>query len=309
MDSSAISTLVGIAVLVLLGFLIVRVIYQLVFKRKNRVERLKMRDIGTILDRSIMAYRHNLLPLLIVSALCVPLGNVSMQASGLLGFSWALFLFDGFEQHDTWIALLQIIIFTLILLGATGIGKTLLMCSAMHGMHAAGEGQTMKLADALPHKRLWAVVGMIALMILPSLLFTYLGLIGALIWMYWSLAPVIMFYESLGPYAACKRSYQMVRSQWSALLNTMVPLWLIGWLVIGTPLYGSLLALGFVYPSMPELIADLMFICWIIGSVFVAPLMALGSLQFYLYLREREQPASTFTYSDMTMAADLSSGR
>jgi hypothetical protein len=114
--------------------------------------------------------------------------------------------------------------------------------------------------------------------------------IGIVLWRYWALAPVLLVTESLAPWAACKRSAQLIRGPGGRQLNDMLgPLWLIGWLVMG-PLLGGVLfvlestvGLPAAYSSASLLLVALLLIY---GGVFVAPLKALGVFHFYHYLRE-----------------------
>jgi hypothetical protein len=264
-----------VVVLVLLIFM--------VLNRKKNPNRLRMADVGTILDRSLRSYRMNLVPLLVMSALFVPLGNISNTAASIH------MLFIGIEQFvsssPSWDVSLLL---GLVWLGAVGIGKTLLACVIVRAMHYGEHGNVVRLGDKLPEKRWGAMLGLAVIMIIPSLLLNYLGIIGALVWMLFAAAPVVMFYEGIGPWSACKRSYSLVKSNASALLNTLVPLWLIGWLLIGGTLYSVLFALDTMQLISSLLASGLSLLIWLVGGVFVAPLMTLGVLQFYGMVRERE---------------------
>jgi hypothetical protein len=126
------------------------------------------------------------------------------------------------------------------------------------------------------------------MMIIPSLLTAFLGIIGALIGLFWAVAPVVMVYEEVGPVVATQRSFDLVRRNYSALLNTLVPLWVIGWVVVGSLVVGSIFLLDRVAGLSPTLIEAVNYAGWTAGSVVVAPLVACGSLSFYLYVREFE---------------------
>lgn len=126
------------------------------------------------------------------------------------------------------------------------------------------------------------------MMIIPSLLTAFLGIIGALIGLLWAVAPVVMVYEEVGPVVATQRSFELVRRNYSALLNTLVPLWVIGWVVVGSLVVGSMFLLDRVAGLAPTLIEAVNYAGWTAGSVVVAPLVACGSLSFYLYVREFE---------------------
>ncbi|HEY3231710.1 MAG TPA: hypothetical protein VGJ87_20950, partial [Roseiflexaceae bacterium] len=56
---------------------LVALILLLVFRRRKQSNRLRLSEIGTIIDRALRAYRRNLVPLLALSAICAPLGAVA----------------------------------------------------------------------------------------------------------------------------------------------------------------------------------------------------------------------------------------
>jgi hypothetical protein len=254
--------------------------------RRNRTpnpNRLHMADIGTIIDRSVRSYRMHLVPLLVISALLVPLGNISNYASSV----HLLFAPHGIFLYSTWDLMLNMTILVGFL-GALGIGKTLLACAVVSAVQQSEDSTPMRLNDALPQGRWRAIIGLTVIMIIPSLLLAYMGIIGSLFWLFFAAAPVVMFYERLGPWSAFKRSYSLVKAHYSALLNTLVPLWLIGWLLAGGTLYSVLLLLDTFTMLSPTFLASLSMAIWLLGGVFVAPLITLGALQFYLLVRERE---------------------
>lgn len=291
--------LMSALVLLLFGliiFLIVRIV-----TRKQSADRLRLRDIGTILDRTVWDYRQHLVGLLLISALCVPLGNVSSYGLSVLQYylvlslldPWGTFTATTMSSSTSMPILISMLITMISLFASFGVGKTVLMYKTMQKMRALTAEDTFSLEHQLQPERWDILVGLVAIMIIPWLLFAFLGLIGAAVWLSWSLAPVVVVYEGLGPVAAVKRSYQLVRGRWSSLLNTLVPLWVIGWLIIGVPLYGSLVLLHWVAPMSPDLMAQLAFLAWLVGSIFVAPLGALGARNFYLEVRDRERTAPT----------------
>lgn|GEM_PF-6491986 len=64
-----------------------------------------------------------------------------------------------------------------------------------------------------------------------------------------------------------------------------MPLWVIGWVVVGSLVVGSMFLLDRVAGLAPTLIEAVNYAGWTAGSVVVAPLVACGSLSFYLYVR------------------------
>jgi hypothetical protein len=265
--------------------------------RRNRTpnpNRLHMADIGTIIDRSVRSYRTHLVPLLVISALLVPLGNISNHASGV----HLLFAPYGIFLYSTWDFMMNM---TMLIgfLGALGIGKTLLACIVVRSIQQSKDGAPIRLGEKPTEGRWNAIIGLTAIMIIPSLLMAYLGIIGSLFWLFFAAAPVVMFYEGLGPWSAFKRSYSLVKAHYSALLNTLVPLWLIGWLLAGGTLYSVLLLLDTFTMLSPTFLASLSMAIWLLGGVFVAPLITLGALQFYLLVRERERATAAEVTPDV----------
>jgi hypothetical protein len=270
--------------LVLLLLLIVRLV-----RRKKRPASFQLRDVGSMIDRSISAYRRHLIPALMLSAICLPLGSSSAYSIFLLSGTFAFIpSMPSSEPIDP----ILFLIGALTLLGAFGIGKILLVCGIAAGMRAERHGQPITFGALVPQQRPGAVLALILLMIIPSILSSVLGLIGGLICLFWALAPVAMLHEDLGPWAAIKRSWSIVRAHYSALLNTLVPLWLIGWLIVGTPLFVSLWLLGFL--GVGSVATSTLLLCgWLIGQICVAPITAFGAVCCYLYVQEHATPPAS----------------
>jgi hypothetical protein len=248
-----------------------------IVRRRKQAKGYTLHDVGTLIDRSLSAYRKHLVPILIASAVCLPLGSVS-------GFSQTFLL--GFAAVIMPAAPPALLLNLLGLLGMFGVGKTLLALGVAQAMLSSSTGRAVTVSDLAP-RRPGAVIGLIALLVVPSLATAFLGIIGALIALLWALAPAALVFEELGPWAALKRSARIVRAHYSGLLNTLVPLWLIGWLVVGTLLFGSLFVLRLLVPLPPTLSAQLLLGGWMVGNIFVAPLTAFGTLSFYLSARDR----------------------
>jgi hypothetical protein len=269
-----------ITAVIVIGLALVVIVIIRLIRRKKRPATFRLRDVGSMIDRSISAYRRHLLPALILSAICLPLGSSSTYSVSLLsGMLPFVILPDSTTP-------MMFLIAGLSLINALGIGKTLLACGVAAGMRAAREGQPVTLGAFFPRRRLGAVLGLVLLMIIPSILSAMLGFIGGLIALFWAVAPAVMLHEDLGPWAATKRSTTIVRANYSALLNTVVPLWVIGWLIVGTPLFVGLWLLGFLGLASGAMASTLLLCGWVIAQVCVAPITAFGSICFYLYVQE-----------------------
>jgi hypothetical protein len=102
----------------------------------------------------------------------------------------------------------------------------------------------------------------------------------------WSLAPAVMRYEALGLRAALRRSAQIVRAQRSGMSNVSLALTLIGWLIVSVPVIAVALLAELALPAF-AITGRVAALIWAVGSVFVAPLLALGAAEFYVYVRDR----------------------
>lgn len=270
--------------LLLVGILIFRIV-----RRKPRPGAYRLHDVGTILDRSISAYRRHIVPILLLSILCLLVGSSSSYNVSLLTILLPLF-----TNSTSSLSVDTVVLLTgaTIILNMLGIGKTILACGVVSALSIEQTGQAVTFGRLLPRQRLGAVIRLALLMIIPSVFSTLLGWLGGLFALQWMAAPAAMIYEGLGPWAAVKRSFSLVRPHYSALLNTIVPLWVISWLVVGTPLFGSvwlLTTLGLVKSTTSVL---LLVATWIVGQICVAPVTAFGAVSFYLYTAEQSGATS-----------------
>jgi hypothetical protein len=274
-----------IPIVVILLFLVVVGLYR---SRKPQ-PKLGLRDITMIIDRSIAAYRRHLVPALGLSALCFFLGSSS-------GFGATLLIMPVLQlvMPEVQPGLPSLLTNLWALWNLLGIGGTVLAVGAAAGMAALGaKGASVPIAAFLPRQRPWALLGLVLLMTIPSIMSSFLGIIGMLLALFWSLAPVVMQFEGLNPWRAVRRSYALVRANYSALLNILVPLWLIGWLIVGLPIFGSiwlLAALGLVYELQLTMLISLGFV---LGQIAVAPLSAFGAVCLYQYIQAPVEAAST----------------
>jgi hypothetical protein len=266
-----------IPIVVILLFLLVVGLY----RRRKAQPRLGLRDIATIVDRSIAAYRRHLVPALALSTLCFFLGSSS-------GYNVALLrtLTLGFAAPEAQASLPSLLTNLWTLLNFLGIGSTVLAVGIATGLYEAGnQGISVPVAAFLPLRRPWALLGLILLMSITSIVSTFLGIIGMLLAVFWSLAPVVMQFEGLSPWRAVRRSYALVRANYSALLNTLVPLWLIGWLIAGLPIFGSIWLLNVLGVVPGAQAAPLATLGLALGQIMVAPLTAFGAVCLYQYLQ------------------------
>jgi hypothetical protein len=265
-----------------------------VIARRRQTAKLTWTEIGTIIDRSLRAYRRNLVPLLALAAVCAPIGVFTY------GSIFSFFVDSntfGREPSTTWIqAVVRIGTIFMFVMGSLGLGKTLLACGVAQAMYDDAIGQPVSLGRMLSQQRWGATLGLMLRMIVPSLINMFLGYIGALLTLSWRVVPTALVFEKLGARDAVRQGRELVKPCRIQLADVLIPLWLIGWLIAGAPLLGGFLLLNMVFQLSPEMTAALTLIGWVLGGVFVAPLMALGATQFYLYARERslEQAVQRF---------------
>lgn len=255
-----------------------------IYRRREKDKNLKAAEVGTIIDRALWSYRQHMLLLLILSAVCLPLGNLYGYQFLYLSSNPVL---DSPRLPGVSADLASILFMIFGICGVTGIGKTLLLCGIAQAFLHHPEGEPIRLRDAFPRQRLWTMAGIVVLMIIPSLINGFFSILGGLVSLYWSLVPVVILSESQGPLKAFKRSYQIVQQEFSGLLNTVVILWFIGWIIVFALVYGTLFIVQLLVELPPSFVTGWLFAGWVGGSVFTAPLTALGTFQFYQCARER----------------------
>lgn len=245
-------------------------------RRRTGERPLALAELGTIMDGALHAFRADMLPLLAASIVMLPL---SLSAGVQLWFVGRVLDLESARSESIWRGLL-----VLGMLGAFGLGQTLLACGVARAHQLRRAGQPVTLRAMLIHDRWRAMLALAAVLALPSAFANMLSLFGALYALHWALAPAALMLEDLGPVAAIKRSVRLVRRHYSGLLNVLVLLWCIGCLLIATPL-----ALGHMF--MTKLAVSplwsnegLLFLLFVGGSVLVAPLTASGCVRFLLYL-------------------------
>lgn len=257
-----------------------------VIARRRQTTRLTWNEIGTIIDRSLRAYRRNLVPLLALAAVCAPIGVF------IYGSIFSLFLDNGIfttgpvPETGLQVAVRVGTIFMFVM-GSLGLGKTLLACGVAQAMYDDAAGQPVSLGRMLSQQRWAATLGLMLRMIVPSLINAFLGYIGALLTLSWRVVPAALVFERLEARDAAKQGRELVKPCRIQLADVLIPLWLIGWLLAGAPMLGGFLLLNLLTEISLEMTVALTLLGSILGNVFVAPLMALGATQFYLYVRER----------------------
>jgi hypothetical protein len=299
-------------VLLLLFALSVRV-----FWSANDANWLVARDIATAADRAVHDYRQRLVPLLALAAVLTLFGVASPLLAPLaLQQIWPL--------RETFLEQMPLTVWLLIARlawagTALGLGHSLLAYAAACALADDYAGRSLKALGAAL-LRDWKGTLLLAIPLsVPSLLVTLaismysiafveqaanfsarsslfplavfgvpLLLITALIIaLRWSLAPTVMFYEALGPIAALRRSAKIVQAQRSGMFNLWLIGGLIGWLMVSVPASTILTLLRWVVLPTPELIGRFAVLIWALGSIFVAPLLALGPVELYLSLHAR----------------------
>lgn len=278
----------GVLVLALLvgvpALLIVLIVRRARQKRRPGVS---LRELGSLLDQSLTLYRRHLAPLLLLSLLCLPFGTSSRASLGLL--TGVLLLAPArLGGNGSDLVVTALLIFGV--LSVIGLGRVLLLAGITLALQHADPAAPRTLLQFWPQQRRGALLGVAALLVVPSLASSLLGIIGTLVALLWALAPVVCIAEGLGPWASLKRSVQLARRFYSALLNTTVLLWLIGWLVVGTLAWGAAWLLGLLVGSSAGATAGVLLAGWLLGEVVIAPLVAVGTFCCYGFVRAREQP-------------------
>jgi hypothetical protein len=190
----------------------------------------------------------------------------------------------GYEWVET---LGRVVGVVILVMGTLGLGKTLLACGAAQALYGESSGQPSSLRRILLQQRWGATLGLMGRMIIPSLIRAFFGYLGVLLTLSWWVAPAALIFEGLGSRDAIKHGRALVKPVRGQMVDVLVALWLIGWLIAGAPLLGGFWLLNLLIQMPPQISNGAMMIGWIAGSVFVAPLMALGSIHFYLYVRDR----------------------
>jgi hypothetical protein len=293
-------------------FLVVGLIALIVmlFLRRKNPARLAWSEVGTIIDRSIKAYRRHFVPLLALSAICAPLGAVtstSLSSSIVNVFAPSSMLVgdDGLRFA------VRVVSMVVLVMGSLGLGKTLLACGVAQALRDEAEGLPVSLGRMLSQQRWRATIGLMLRMIVPSLLNAFLSLLGLLLTLSWRVVPTALVFEQLSARDAVKQGRALVKPVRWQLADVLVPLWLIGWLIVGAPLFGGLWLIMIFFSSLSAgALEALTFLGSIAGSAFVAPLMALGASQFYLFVRDRSTQHMEATiealYGDGAAAASQS---
>jgi hypothetical protein len=283
---------------------LVAVIIVLFLRRRNPA-RLTWSEVGTLIDRSLRAYRRQFVPLLALSAICAPLGVVTYSSF----YSFLVTLNTPAPLHGSgdWLQLaMRIVSIGVLVMGTLGLGRTLLACGAAQALRDESEGQTVGLGRMLGQQPWRATIGLMLRMIVPSLINALFGVLGLLATLSWRVAPAALLFEQLDARDAVRHGRALVKPVRGQLADVLAPLWLIGWLIVGVPMVGGLWLFELFGALSPSAIEALTLIGWIVGSVFVAPLTALGAAQFYLFVRERStqrmEAAIDALYGDASMA-------
>lgn len=279
--------MIAFSALILVVALIIGILGMLA-RRTAKGNVMALDEIGVIVDRALRSYRQHVPALLVCSFIALPLGTTLLH--GYVESSMTSLLAPlVFDPAAFWQAspLYQVVV----VVGMLGFGKTILGCLVASAVKLGAEGHLVGALELLRRQRWRSVLGLAALVALPSLVSAVVPIIGPLIGVIWALAPAVLVYEQLGPVAALRRGVQIGYSrEFSALVGVTFILWLIGWLIAGVPIAtGALLIRGLIAPD-PQLARTLALLALLAGSVFVAPLLALGSLHFYIYLGGRFEP-------------------
>jgi hypothetical protein len=270
-----------LALFLFAGVLVSFIIFRLV-RRKPRPGAYGLQGVGAIIDRAISAYRRHIIPILLLSILCFFVGSSSWYNIPPL-----LVILQPLPTASLSLDTYLLLTAATMIVSMLGIGKTILACGAVNAILSEQRGQKVTFGCLIPRHRLGAVLGLALLLIIPSILSMLVGWLSGLFAVLWMAAPAAMIYERLGPWAAVKRSFALVVPRYGVLVGTIVPLWVTGWLVVGTPLFGGLwllTATGLVDSTTSFV---LIVAVWIISQICVAPLPAFGAACFYLSIGEQ----------------------
>lgn len=251
-------------------------------RRRTPSKALRLGEVGLIIDRSLRRFQRLLVPLLALSLLALPLGIgggvSSVILTQLLGLRLSLGVPRGAPN-------------ALLGLGVLGVGKTLLGCGVGWALQLHGRGDAVTLGTVLRAVHWRRAASLAVLVALPSALAAALGLLGPLVALFWQMAPCALVAEELRPLAALRRSIKLVREHSSALFQTLAALWVIGWLLAGTPLLAGrvlLAATGALAPQALDRVSSALFA---LGTVAVAPLLAVGAFECFAYVAARDADA------------------
>ncbi len=287
------------------------VLIVVLFLRRRNPARLTWSEVGTLIDRSLRAYRRQFVPLLALSAICAPLGVVTY--SSLYSFLVTLDTPAPLDGSGDWMqTAIRCISIGVLVMGTLGLGRTLLACGVAQALRDEAEGQPVGLGRMLGQQPWRATIGLMLRMIVPSLINALFGFLGLLATLSWRVAPAALIFDQLGAGEAVKHGRALVKPVRGHLADVLAPLWLIGWLIVGVPMVGGLWLFELFGALSSGAIEALTLIGWIGGSVFVAPLTALGATQFYLFVRERSTQRMEATidalYGDATVARSQGMG-
>ncbi|HEU4327920.1 MAG TPA: hypothetical protein VFS21_32590 [Roseiflexaceae bacterium] len=252
------------------------------FRLRRNPLLLRLGELGTVMDRALRAYREDLTTLLLLGVLFAPLGVLPSDGQVISSFLLGLLLAPSFGTGRP-----TDLLWLLPLVSTAGIGKVLFACCVARVAQLRAAGAPVSVRAALRHGRWRAAIGLAALLAIPSLVISFFGVFGALAGLLLALAPPLLLYEGIGPFQAVRRSLDLVWRNYSALLNTLVPLLVIGWLMVSVPLALVTLVLQLLGGLDADRQTLLVAAVYLAGSAFIAPLLAQGKVQLYLYVRGR----------------------
>lgn len=263
---------IGLVVLFILGGM----------SRDIQRSRCTFADIGTITDQSLHLYKRHLVPFTLLAAITAVLGNVPLFHSHVHLLLTLVAPSPGLPNIITQSPVSNNIVS---LITGLGIGQTVLSCSVTRAIQLSITQKNVNLIHVFSHLPWRAVIGLAAILAIPSLLCTFFPLVGPLITLLWSFAPIILILESSTPIAAIRRSFQLVYNREYTSLVVMYGLLLtVGGLLVVVPFASVALLVRIVVVPTPQLDAWLLVLGIGVGSMLVTPLLVLGTQQFYAYI-------------------------
>ncbi len=225
------------------------------------------------------------------------------------------------------------VLLVIIVLGVFNVGNTLLNWGIIQALQCrSSAGHSIRLEDALPRQRWGTIVRLSLMMSLPSFFATLpilaitsmtsdillsgplrfiiaIGMpVGYMLTMqsawFRVLGAPVMFFDTAQPLTALRHSSSMFIFHGKGFYLyplTLGSLWATGWLMIGGLFALSLLPLWLVGGFSSVTLGSLVALVWVLGNVFVAPLLAIGSLHHYNAVRERfaERPMVEITRTSL----------
>lgn len=264
--------------------------------------RLRPLPVSELLDETFRIYRADFALFLVVSLvihLPALVGNLLTGAGQQLQNSFAIFASMGNperlqrlseqqsqNQAEHLPALLGYYLLVLVLIPFTTGALVMAARDVTLGQPVSWQGvlqQTLK--------RYWALFGIVALVVLSTVINILIITIPVWIWLAvrWSLGTPAMLVEGCGPATALGRSFELVKGHWWRIVGVFILTAILG----GVLDYGLGALFGGVAALIPGVTAEIRINIVLVGTtiaqILVAPVGAIVSMLLYLDLRVRKE--------------------